>query len=287
MIAKLFQFSLLLVAVCLLTTCKNQNTDASSATTSIPAGEGAYVPEGYELVWNDEFDGGPLPDTTRWTYQTGGFGWTAKELQNYLHADPDNVGVEDGLLRITAIAEKSGRNNYTSTRLVSKGKASFTRGYFEVRAKFPRGAGLRSSFWMVGDTVSKMGWPKAGEIDLVEYYGAVPDKVNAAVQTTNNYWSKKNQFGGGVTVPDAQTEFHVYSCTWTEEQIDFAVDGQTYWSYLPGPDPTIEIFPFRWPFYMAATLAVGGIRGPESAGDNTALPASMYLDYVRVYQKPE
>lgn len=245
-----------------------------------------FVPEDYQLVWNDEFSTGPMPDTSKWGYQTGGFGWTAKELQNYLEADPDNVGVEKGVLRITALMEKAGKNGFSSTRLVTKRKASFEEGYFEVKAKFPTGEGLRSSFWMVGDTVSKIGWPNAGEIDLVEHYGKFPTVANAAVQTTRGTW-QKNQPGGSKIIQTAETEFHVYSCHWTSEKIEFAADGEVYWTYDKPAQFPDSGYPFKWPFYMVATLSVGGQRGPIGTLAPEVFPANFYLDYVRVYQLPK
>lgn len=245
------------------------------------------MPQGYNLVWNDEFDIPGLPDTTRWGYQTGGHGWTAKERQMYTEANPENVRIQEGLLRITAQYKKDGRKNkFTSTRLVTKKKAMFQEGYFEVRAKFPEGEGLRSAFWMVGDTVSKIGWPNAGEIDLVEHYGKLPTVVNAAVQTPDFFWNGKGQKGTSKIVKTATSEFHVYSCTWTKEQLTFAVDGEVYWTYSPLPGRGKMGYPFQWPFYMVANVSVGGIRGTkqESVAQDI-FPASMYIDYVRVYQK--
>lgn len=248
-------------------------------------GGGNFVPAGYELVWSDEFNYTGLPDTTKWGYQTGGYGWTAKEQQNYLKADPDNVGVANGALRITALEEQIGRNSHTSTRLVSKGKAEFTRGYFEVRAQVPSGPGIRSSFWMVGDTVSTIGWPDAGEIDLFEHYGKFPTVMNANVQNFDNYWSKGNQLGAMKIVKGCETDFHTYGLEWTETDLKFSVDGEVYWTFTQPPGRSWKGFPFRWPFYMAATVAVGGVRGPQSKPESASFPANMYLDYVRVYQK--
>lgn len=248
-------------------------------------GGGNFVPEGYNMVWSDEFDYTGLPDSTKWGYQTGGYGWTAKEQQNYLKADPDNVGVANGVLRITALEERIGRNSHTSTRLVSKDKAEFTRGYFEVRAQVPSGPGIRSSFWMVGDTVSVMGWPNAGEIDLFEHYGKFPTVMNSAVQNFDNYWSNKTQLGGMKIVKGCETDFHVYGLEWTETDLIFSVDGEVFWTYTQPPGRGWKGFPYRWPFYMAATVAVGGVRGPQELPVSEAFPANMYLDYVRVYQK--
>lgn len=263
------------LALFLLTAC---GTDAPGLE-----GETGGVPAGYELVFNDEFDSGTLPDREKWGYQTGGYGWVAKELQNYQEADPDNVAVADGKLKITARAEKVGRNPYTSTRLVTNDIVELAEGYYEVRAKFPAGAGLRSSFWMVGGNVSKDGWPLAGEIDLVEHYGRVPDRVGAAIQTMNNTFGNNNQLGKTIRLADCTENFHTYSCHWTAEQLEFAVDGKVYWTY-ENDGKGRESYPFTEPFYMAATLAVGGLRGPKGPVDDSALPATLEIDYVRVYQ---
>jgi beta-glucanase (GH16 family) len=276
----------LLFSLCcgIFTACENDGPAMASVT---PIEDGVFVPEGYNLVWNDEFDVPGLPDTTRWSYQTGGHGWTAKERQMYTEANPENVRIQEGLLRITAEYKPEGRKNkFTSARLVTKKKAMFDKGYFEVRAKFPEGEGLRSAFWMVGDTVSKIGWPNAGEIDLVEHYGKLPTVVGAAVQTPDFFWSGKGQKGTSKIVKTATSEFHVYSCEWTKESLIFAVDGEPFWTYTPLPGRGKAGYPFNWPFYMVANVSVGGIRGDkkESVAPDI-FPASMYLDYVRVYQK--
>lgn len=255
--------------------------DASDA----PMSDAKGVPAGYKMVWNDEFDTGSLPDTTKWGYQTGGYGWTAKEKQNYLEADPDNVNISGGHLNITALKEKVRTNFYTSTRLVSKLKGEFEYGYIEVRARMAKGSGLRSAFWLVGADVSDRGWPISGEIDLFEHYGKVPGMVNAAVQTKENNWMEKDQLGATVTVEDAETEFHVYACHWTKESITFSLDGEPYWTYEPKEGMENITYPFTWPFYMAATLSVGGTRGPNTPINDAAFPATFSIDYVRVYQK--
>lgn len=282
-------YSLFFCLAFVFVSCKDdgKSTTPVAAPTPVSSTGDSFVPNGYELVWNDEFETGSMPDTTRWGYQTGGHGWTAKELQMYTKEDPLNVGVENGMLRITAdVAPKGGRNPFTSTRLVTKKKADFEQGYFEFRAKFPAGEGLRSAIWMVGDTVSAIGWPKAGEIDIVEHYGKIPTAVGAAVQTPANYWNGKGQLGGAKIVKSATDDFHVYSCEWTEELLTFSVDGEPFWTYAPLPGQGSNGWPFKWPFYLVVNVSVGGERGVKSTNfDKEIFPASLYLDYVRVYQK--
>ncbi|OAV45716.1 family 16 glycosylhydrolase [Lewinella sp. 4G2] len=275
MTARLFLFC------CLISFAFSSCETPDQALTDTPG----FAPEGYKLVWNDEFNSGPLPDTTKWGYQTGGYGWTAKELQNYLEADPDNVNVSNGLLNITARKEKARTNDYTSTRLVSKGKQEFQYGYIEVRAKMAKGEGLRSAFWLVGAGVSKLGWPHAGEIDLFEHYGSFPTVISGAVQTQANNWATRSQVGASVQQPDFEDEFHVFGCKWTKDALVFSVDGAEYWTYTPRPGKGKSAYPFVAPYYMAATLSVGGIRGPNAKVDDSAFPATMSIDYVRVYQQ--
>ena len=271
-----------LLAVSLLTNCESDSSPAVTPTD----GTSGFVPQGYELTWNDEFNYEGLPDTAHWSYQTGGYGWTAKELQYYKDADPDNVGVRGGSLVITARKEREGRNQYTSTRLVSKHKGEVEYGYIEVRAKMAKGNGLRSAFWLVGSDVLEAGWPNTGEIDLVEHYGKFPTVVSAAVQTKDNFWSGPGQKGASTQVSDASENYHVYSCLWTKEQLVFSVDGRPYFTYGRQPGRGRDGYPFDHPFYMAATLSVGGERGPNAVVDDTAFPANYEIDYVRIYEAP-
>jgi beta-glucanase (GH16 family) len=268
------------------TSCKNDGTSAMAEITPVSTEGQSFVPEGYDLVWNDEFNEGTMPDSTRWGYQSGGHGWTAKEVQMYTDGDPGNVGVENGFLRITAKKVDDPRNPFTSTRLVTKHKATFEKGYFEFRARFPPGKGLRSAIWMVGDTVTKMGWPNAGEVDIVEHYGKIPTAIGAAVQTPANYWHGKGQLGGATIVEGATDAFHVYSVEWTDDLMTFSADGVPFWTYAPLPGQGIKGWPFNWPFYLVVNLSVGGQRGAKSTGyDIEDFPANLLLDYVRVYQK--
>lgn len=280
----IFPFFFIFPLLFCLVGCKTE--DAPAAITPVSADDMSLVPDGYNLVWNDEFDYEGLPDSTRWSYQTGGHGWTARELQLYTKDKLNNAKVTNGHLSINALIEQTDRNSFTSARMVTKKKADFERGYFEIRAKFPAGEGLRSAFWMVGDTVSKIGWPKAGEINVVEHYGVLPTVIGAAVQTPDYYWNGKGQKGGSRILKTAATEFHVYSCEWTEDKMVFSVDGEPFWNYAPLPGRGKAGWPFKWPFYLVMNLSVGGERGAKYKKINpTDFPATMMVDYVRVYQK--
>ncbi|MFK8163795.1 MAG: glycoside hydrolase family 16 protein [Lewinella sp.] len=268
------------------TSCKNDGQANTAGVTAISTEGSSYVPAGYNLVWNDEFNEGTMPSPDRWGYQTGDHGWTAKETQMYTEGDPANVGVENDMLRITVKKEEGKKYPFSSTRLVSKHKATFEKGYFEFRAKFPAGEGLRSAIWMVGDTVSKIGWPLAGEINIVEHYGKIPTAIGAAVQTPANFWNGKGQLGGSTLVQTATEEFHIYGVEWTDDLMTFTVDGKPYWTYAPLPGQGVRGWPFEWPFYMVINVSVGGIRGVKSSKYHAEdFPANLFIDYVRVYQK--
>lgn len=286
-------FLLFLPLALILSTCQSDSDVAAGGGTTVvaPGEESGFAPERYFLKWGDEFDIDGLPDTTRWAYQTGGFGWTAKERQNYLKANPNNVNIKDGVLNITATYTKGQGQPINSTRLVTNDIADFQEGYFEFRAKFPEGEGLRSAIWMVGDKVSEVGWPAAGEIDIVEHYGKVPDVIGAAVQLPTRYWSDssgKGQMGTSKQLPTATEEFHVYGLLWTHLALTFYVDGEIFWQYKAVPELGSTAYPFQWPFYLAMNLSAGGIRSPAIGNPNPGpdiFPATMSVDYVRVYKR--
>ena len=157
----------------------------SPSPTSPPA---AGLPAGYRLVWFDEFDLDGLPDTQRWGYDTerNPFGWYNGELQYYAAARYENTLVSDGRLRITARRESLagaadwGGQRYTSARLVTRGKAQWTYGFFEVRAKLPCGRGTWPAIWMLG---AGGRWPDDGEIDIMEQVGSQPTRILGTVHT--------------------------------------------------------------------------------------------------------
>ncbi len=282
----LMNYLLPLLLILGLFACEADSATSGSSTTApqaVTPTEG--VPPGYELVWSDEFDYTGLPDPDKWAYQTGGHGWTAKNLQMYTKEDESTARVADGHLAITLSATPGQANPFKSARLVTKRKADFTEGYFEARIKFPKGEGLRSAFWMVGDTVSKIGWPNAGEIDIVEHYGSVPDAAGAAIQNVDNSWSGKGQLGGTIREPGLEDDFHVYGCLWTGERLEFYLDGRPYFAHDRTASMSFRQWPYVWDHYLVLTLSAGGLRGPQTKIDESALPASMLVDYIRVYQR--
>ena len=258
---------------------------STSAAGALNPPQSANVPAGYNLVWNDEFDVDGLPDSNKWNYDTWGNtnGWSNGELQYYSVADLDNSQVSGGKLSLTArletVTSSTGHVfNYTSARLLTEGKASWTYGYFEIRAKMPCGAGTWPAIWMLG---TSGGWPAGGEIDILEQFTGTN-----TLATANLHWAE-----GGVhkevspQYKDVYTicsDFHNYWLKWTADQIDVGVDGdkilsKTNQSIAEGRGP------FNAPQYLLLNLAIGGLGG--GTVDDNIFPRSMVVDYVRVYQR--
>tara|TARA_R110002072_G_scaffold21664_1_gene76553 strand:+ start:81397 stop:81990 length:594 start_codon:yes stop_codon:yes gene_type:complete len=133
------------------------------------------------LVWSDEFKIDGLPDPEKWTYDVGDHGWGNDELEYYSQNDLKNARIENGKLIIEAHADASHPKGYTSARLLTRGKAAWQYGYIEVNAKLPQGRGTWPAIWMLSEENLHGGWPKNGEIDIMEHVGYDPGKVHGTV----------------------------------------------------------------------------------------------------------
>ncbi|RUS43537.1 family 16 glycosylhydrolase [Cohnella sp. AR92] len=253
------------------------------------AGENHQIPErpGMKLVWHDEFDKDGLPDSSKWSYDVGGDGWGNDELEYYAEARQENAVVRDGYLTLTARKETYEGHDYTSTRLVSRGKGDWKYGHIEVRAKIPTGTGIWPAIWMMPTESVYGGWPSSGEMDLMEHVGFEPGVVHATVHTEKYYWKKNNQKSAQTLIPDADRTFHVYALDWTPDKVQISVDGTTYFSYAPGPEDQGDewrAWPFDQAFHLIMNIAVGGSWGGQQGVDDSIFPQSMVVDYVRIYQ---
>ena len=253
-------------------------------STPIPSPTPEWERAGWELVWQDEFEGTEL-DLENWTFDIGGNGWGNQELQYYSDR-PENVRVENGVLVIEAREEKatfSGRP-YSSARLKTQGLHAWQYGRIEARLKLPYGQGIWPAFWMLGDNLSQKGWPAAGEIDIMEFIGREPDHIYATVHAPG--YSGGSGVGSSLTVSadSLRNDFRVYAIEWEENEIRWYLDDQQYFKLTPEQVPDQWIFDH--PFFIILNLAVGG-RWPGYPDDTTEFPQFLYADYVRVYQKLE
>ena len=242
------------------------------------------APASYRLVWADEFDTAGLPDSTRWAYDTerNRAGWYNNELQYYAAARADNSVVSGGRLRITARRESLssaadwGGQRYTSTRLITRGKAAWTYGFFEIRAKLPCGRGTWPAIWMLGTGGV---WPDDGEIDIMEQVGSNPSRVFGTVHTLGGSGGAGQ--GAATQVSDACTAFHDYQLHWTADEIAIGIDGVVHFRY-PNPRSGRRFWPFDAPQYLVLNIAIGGVLG--GTVDDGIFPVTMEVEHVRVWQ---
>lgn len=271
-----------------LSTITVDDDDDNTAGLVIPSG-GYQSPEsydGYTLKWADEFDGETL-NTADWTFEIGdgcpnNCGWGNNELQYYRE---DNTSIVDGHLVITAKEQNFGNHDYTSSRLVTKGKRQFKFGRIDIRAALPEGKGLWPALWMLGSNVDAVGWPASGEIDIMELTGDLPNRVVGTVhyganlgdhqQNTNAlYLSGTDNF---------QDAFHVFSINWENNLIEFLVDDVVFHTITPA-SLNGATYPFNKNFFFIFNVAVGG-NFPGSPDSSTPFPQHMIVDYIRVFQK--
>lgn len=235
-------------------------------------------------IWRDEFDKNGLPDSKKWGYDVGSKynGWGNHELQYYTDANLKNAYIVDGILNITAIKEHDEGLNYTSARLVSKGKGDFLYGRFVVRAKVPKGRGTWAAAWMLPTDWVYGNWPYSGEIDILEHVGYDEDAIHITVHTKDYNHTIGTQKGVMKRVEHATTAFHEYRIDWTPEYIRGFVDDVQIYNF-PNEGKGSAVWPFDKRFHLLLNLAIGGDWGGAQGVDVTAFPAAMQVDYVRVY----
>jgi len=257
----------------------------------------------WTLAWSDEFDGpaGTLPDPSVWRPEIGDGtasgipGWGNAERQAYTD-DPANVALDgEGNLVIRAL-ETGGDGppcyygapcEYTSARIITAGTVEVTYGRIEARLKIPTGQGLWPAFWMLGNDLAEVGWPEAGEIDIMENVGREPERVHGTIHGPG--YSGGNAIGRSTGLPDGGAfaeGFHVYAVDWTPAGITWSVDGVPYSTVTPDDLPGGARWVFDHPFFVILNVAVGG-NWPGYPDATTRFPQEMVVDYVRVYQAPD
>ncbi|WP_316633989.1 glycoside hydrolase family 16 protein [uncultured Flavobacterium sp.] len=229
-----------------------------------------------KLVWSDEFNTDGAPDATKWGYDLGkgDNGWGNNEKQNYTNS-ATNVIVQGGNLKITAKKEASGGADYSSARLKTDGKFSFTYGKVEIKAKLPIGAGTWPALWMLGQNYATKPWPACGEIDMMEHVGNNQNVILATLHYPGHSGGNGNT--GSKTIANVSTEFHVYKTIWSPSSVKIFVDDELIHSV-----PNDGSLPFNSDFFLILNVAMGGNLGGNI--DPAFAQSSMEIDYVRVYQ---
>ena len=284
------------VSILILTSCGASKSDLNDPSIS------SYV-FGNKLVWSDEFDNDGSISTDKWNVETvppNNGSWWNGELQYYTNR-PENIKVENGLLKITAIKEDYNNKKYTSARVNTQDKYEFLYGRIEMKAKLPNWEGMWPAFWMLGANFDTVGWPFCGELDILEHGDYVksstindPGLISSAVHYgpsdhDSQYASIPNTFyfdtgqenfvRAETTIEKPFEDFHTYSLHWSPEKLEFFVDEEIYFEF---PLAT-QSSPFDKPFFMLINLAVGGHWTDGYIAPNFT-NATYEIDYVRVYQ---
>lgn len=262
----------------------------------------AETPKTYQLVWSDEFNYNGKPDSSKWGYEHGFI--RNNEVQYYTDK-LENVRVENGNLILEARKEKIVNEKYktdefknkswlryiaeidtaqySSGSISTEGLAQWTYGKIEVRAKLPKGVGQWPAIWMLGTNRTEVGWPKCGEIDIMEHVGYNKDSIFGTIHTQAYNHMKGTQKGKKTFIDHPYDKFHVFSIEWTPEKMDFLLDGNVY-NHVANPHISEDEWPFNKDFYLKLNIAIGGGLGGKKGIDDSVLPQQMVVDYVRVYQ---
>ncbi len=244
------------------------------------------------LVWSDEFDGprnAPV-DSGRWRHETGG-AWGEGELQSYTSRTANSHQDGHGHLAIVARAERfrgadSITRDYTSARISTKDRYSFRYGLFEARLRMPAGWGVWPAFWALGTDIDRVGWPRCGEIDVVEHLGQEPSTATGTIHGPQDGGGADADYKPGRSVlhttPLAQ-DFHTYGVQWLPGSIQFYFDGHPYWSITAADLPPGSRWVFDHPFFLILNIAIGG-KWAGRPDASTTFPQALLVDYVRVYQ---
>ncbi len=245
------------------------------------------------LAWSDEFEGpaGSPVDATKWIADTGGQGWGNQERQYYTPGAANAALDGNGFLVITARAEPAGSAlrcwygdcRFTSARIKTKGRYEPTYGRIEARIRVPRGQGIWPAFWMLGADIDQAGWPKCGEIDVMENIGREPNQIHGTIHGPG--YSGASSIGGSLTSTAAfANDFHVFSVEWLAGEIRWLVDGKEYRRLTPADLPAGAPWVFDHQFFLLLNVAVGGAWPGEPDATST-FPQEMRVDYVRVYRR--
>lgn len=261
----------------------------ASCSDSAPATDGGLPAPGegtWGIVFRDEFDApaGVLPDASRWTLEVGGDGWGNQQLE-FDTARAENASHDGfGHLAITAREENYQGRSYTSARMRMREEHAQAYGRIEARVRLPIGQGVWPAFWMLGANVDTVPWPECGEIDILEFRGQAPNVVQGSLHGPG--------YSGAMPVTEIYTregagfdqDFHIFAIEWDPGRIAWLIDGEVYQVRDPSSLLAGTSWVFDHAFFIILNVAIGGgYVGPPA--DDTPFPATMLVDYVRVYER--
>lgn len=268
-----------------LTVAGQELANANSASYNT---KGNVVFEGnpnWTIIFNDDFNTDGVPDVTKWKVDPQPKGWINGEQQVYTDTTHDNARVKDGKLIIKGKKDFPNGNTtepWSSARLITQGKMDFLYGRVDVRARLPRARGSWPAIWLMPTSSAYGGWPKSGELDVMEHVGNNFGTVLSTVHTQNHNWTNGGQVSASRLLPDADSVYHVYSMEWSADSIMFMYDSVKVLTY-PNPHTDWKDWPFDQKFFLILNVAIGGGMGGAIA--EADWPDSMMVDYVRISQK--
>ena len=300
---------LIVLLVFLIASCNKakDSSDDNNSTINYNDNNSTTPVETYvfnnELTWSDEFDVDGSISLDKWNTETvapNNGSWWNGELQYYTDKE-NNIKIEDGLLKITAMYESFNGKNYTSARINTQDKYEFTYGRVELRAKLPNWEGMWPAFWLLGANYDVIDWPYCGELDILEHGDYIKDStiddpglISSAVHygpldhksqyenIPNTFFmatGQENFVRAEKIIDNPFDQFHTYALQWAPNKIQFFIDDEMYFEF----PLQAQHSPFDKPFFLILNLAVGGhwTDGYVAPGFDQA---TYEIDYVRVYQ---
>lgn len=272
------------------------SSTATPAATSPGPSASSSAKVIWKLAWSDEFNGaaGAPPDPKTWGHDLGDGtaagipGWGNNERETYTDSTANAATDGKGNLLITVRKADGtqtcyyGPCEYTSARLLTKDRYQIQYGRIEARIRVPGGVGLWPAFWMLGTDLGQVGWPRSGEIDVMEFVGRRPNEVLGTIHgpgySGSSGFTKTLDLGKPVAAA-----FHTFAIDWRPGFIAWSVDGAVYLEARPA-DVAPNTWVFDKPFFMLLNVAVGGNLGGQVAQE-TVFPQSMAVDYIRLYEE--
>jgi beta-glucanase (GH16 family) len=268
----------MLLAFAVALTMQTQSLAGTSNSTIVRQ---PFQPARWKLAWSDEFNRGTAPDPRFWSFEEGYL--RNGEAQYYTKDRPENARIEGGKLIIEARKDNWNGKPITSASIITKGKRPFLYGRIEVRAKLPTGRGAWPAIWTLGENIDQIGWPKSGELDIMENVGYDPDRIHANIHTGAYNHSIKTGKGNSLVRGKPYEGFHIYAVEWSKDKVAFFMDDERYFEFFNDGKGDNETWPFDKPQYLILNVAVGGAWGGQQGIDETKFPHRMEVDYVRYY----
>ena len=252
------------------------------------------------LLWSDEFNSGTTINKSNWTArfcghesENGGGTCHNNESQYYL---PSAISVNNSgnaVITTTRVFSPPSQGTclgsscgYTSGRFDTQGKVSFQYGYIEARIKMPSGEGNWPAFWMIGDDIVDLGWPRSGEMDIAEQGGHQPNRNSAALHyssTELGCCDHLYEYGEVFNSSNLSSDFHTYGLAWTPDQMTLYLDRVAFWS-IDRYWIQSEFWPGNKPYFLILNNAVGPREGGFGGYWGNWSSSQMLIDYVRVFK---